>query len=328
MALGFGALAPTSPARADACVVRGADVSVADVQVTPDGAAPFSVNVAHTAVAATPGRTPGDHAIEVDGALVFAGTATALPYAMARPATTAAGMVHLSTAAELGSVRSRPGGVAATVTLAGHVHLRRVHLRCDALTLDAPPAPPSDAEQPEGDGSLWVPRGRRLTLRRFAGRGAVMRVRTDIPVLMTLVRRRRSGEHFEVVWTGADGSRLEGWVHRSEVTPMPLGSYGGTTGGSGTIGCRPGTVFAVGLYRGPARVAAGAPVFATRGGAQWATVGEAGEVEVLHFTGEQFVQLRRVTGLEEPAMCGELGHAWVPLATVSLPTDADTRRLR
>ncbi|NOY93206.1 MAG: hypothetical protein GXP55_18630 [Deltaproteobacteria bacterium] len=229
-------------------------------------------------------------------------------------------MLHLSTAARLDRVRGHAAGVVARVTLDGYVRVRRVALPCTALTLDAAPeAPVVETEMID----IWEPRGHTVTLRRLPGRGAALRVDLVEPGRPRFVRVAREGDYFEVRWTSRHGSRLRGWIHRSELQPMRAGSYSterfSATRGMGMCGHR---LVPPGPYSGPARVAAGTPVYASRQTRRpWATAHEI-EVEVVYFEGDPMVQLRRVPGIAEQCE-GLLLHAWVPRAAVTFPPDAN-----
>jgi len=312
-------LVPAVTARAQPCVVRGAHLSVSSVRVSPRGGVSFALALTDVSIAATPGAH--GHALHVDGSLVFDARAADLHYALSRQVTTAAGMLQLSTAAWLDGVRGHAAGVVARVTLDGYVRLRRVALPCAALTLDAGPEAPV-VETPMID--IWEPRGHTVTLWRLPGRGAALRVDLVEPGRLRFARLAREGDYFEVRWTSRHGSRLRGWIHRSELQPMRTGSCGtGTVPATGRMGLCGRHLVPTGLYSGPARVAAGTPVFASRQTRRpWATTHEL-EVEVVYFEGEPMVQLRRVPGIAE--RCEDLLHAWVPRAAVTFPPNANSR---
>jgi hypothetical protein len=279
-------------ARAQPCVVRGAHLSVPSVRVSPRGGASFALALTDVSIAATAGARPHAHALHVDGSFVFDARTADLRYALSRQVTTAAGMLHLSTAARLDRVRGRAGGVVARVTLDGYVRLRRVALPCAALTLDAAPEAPV-VETAMID--IWEPSGHTVTLRRLPGRGAALRVDLVEPGRLRFVRLARQGDYFEVRWTSRYGSRLRGWIHRSELQPMRTGSDSterfSATRGISMCGHR---LVPPGPYSGPARVAAGTPVYASRQTRRpWATAHEI-EVEVVYFEGDPMVRLRRV----------------------------------
>ncbi|NOY93205.1 MAG: hypothetical protein GXP55_18625 [Deltaproteobacteria bacterium] len=58
-------------ARAERCVVRGAQLSVRSVRVSPPGGASFGLALTDVSIAATPGARPHAHALHVDGSFVF-----------------------------------------------------------------------------------------------------------------------------------------------------------------------------------------------------------------------------------------------------------------
>lgn len=327
------ALAFASPraaqAQRPACEVRSPSLAVSQVMVSPPGAPSFELTVEGAEVTASLRGRRRAHAIHVRGPLEFDGTTTALTYSLKHSVSTSSRMVRLSATARLDRVWAAGDDARVDALLGFGVEVLRARVPCDALSLDGPPAVESVEDDVTGDGTFWVPRRRLLTLRRGPGVGSSVSVRASIPLLLSMRRLARRGEHYRLRWSTPDGSSIEGWVHRDTVRPMSHEGISGSTGGHGEPGCAPGgTRHEPGLYQGPARVQLGASVHVAPGRGEWAHfVGEQ-SVVVEHSEGAAWVRLAAVPGVFDRRSCGSLQHAWVRRELVTLPEDADQRRSR
>ena len=271
-------------------------------------------------VAATEELTPrAPHTVTLRGTLRFAATGD-LPVALYRSTRTGHGMVELAPSVALSRVQASGAQDARAEVDAGDVRFQALRLPCDSLVLGVRESLRETRDYVEGDRTYWISASRSLRLQRGPGRGPIVVARLAVREFVTLVRIARRAEWSRVRWSSGTGTSLEGWVRQRELAPVPPGDRG-STGGSGIGRCIGiGTHGGVDVYVGPARVHFAASVRDRPNGSTWATTDTAEPVEVAHWAGQPWVQLRRVPDFSE--RCGYLQHAWLALSDVDLPRNA------
>ncbi|HEY8925794.1 MAG TPA: hypothetical protein VIU64_15510, partial [Polyangia bacterium] len=237
LAVVAAALAPAS-ARAEGCIVRGEHVVLADVVVGAGDTDGVDIDGAR-ARAQLPATAQGSATVVVDDAVRFRGRRRNIWYTVARPVTTADGMVTLQAGAQVVKAHAGKGGVIAAAVmrfddvLPGENKdpdetIRGLLLPCAALTLDQPPesesdAPDDGAAQPqETEDSWWIEKkpARTRTLRAAP--------RADAPsiTMATIVEGQRftfrrvaqQGDWMRVSRSGA-GVTATGWIPRATLEP-------------------------------------------------------------------------------------------------------------
>ncbi len=302
------------------CAVHGRVVRLESVEVHPAG---WNLSIAVERTPATAQLRPGSTVADIDiaGTLEFRGETNNVPYVLSRDVDTLGSRVHLAPDAHIDRARAYQDGSLVDVTIDGRVEIRGLPVACDALSLDAPPALHSlpRVMRSHGDGTSWIAARNVVRLRALPG-STPLRVALHEPFMVTFERTATRGPWWHVQWLGMRGSSLHGWVHASELRPMPNGSYGSLLPrGHGT--CGRGRVGGPGIYFGPASVEAGTTVFASRGSGAWARVARADAVTVYSVATDPWVAIRAVPGLEDVHGCGELLHAYVLRSAVHFPDD-------
>lgn len=261
------------------------------------------------------------HRVVAHGTLRFVATGD-LPVALSRATVTGHGMVELAPNVTISRVRASGPDAVASVDL-GDVRLHSLRLPCESLVLGTRGSSAYAMDRDRGDWTFWISASRRLRLQAGPGRGPIIEAWLPVREFVMLTRMARSGEWSRVRWSTGTGSSLEGWVPQQDLAPVPPGDRAGYRVGRGTMGCRGGTPGGPRVYVGPARVRYDAPVRDRPGGVAWATTDTAEPVEVAHWEGEPWVQLRRVPDFAET--CNTLSHAWLALDDVELPANAHER---
>lgn len=312
------ALVP-APARAqDPCAVASDAADVNGIEVSPRGAAPFTVEVRGLPVQARATASPTRVDLRVGGPLSFEGRVRELSLRPVRPVRVAGGLVTLATEARLG--RPRCVGSALRVHAEPYlgVHLEAVRVPAAALTIDAPERLPLPSPSWESE-RVFLPRAGRIVVRASSRGGASVALRVELPQLLPLERLARANGASRVRARWSDGSAIEGWVdddaielmqgYTSATPAFPIGHGCGTTGGCGGMA----------LYCGPARLAPGTVVTATPEGGAWARAEQEVEVEVRWIRAEAWATVTRLPGVSDEGLCGQTGNAYVPASALTLP---------
>ena len=114
--LALAGLAALSHPAAAACRVRGEHVTLSDVVVHADRSTKFEVHLADIPARATIG-TGDEVRLDMSGAITFRGTRRNVWFTVARPVTTAGGVVRLAEGAEIVHARADGDSIVASVAL-------------------------------------------------------------------------------------------------------------------------------------------------------------------------------------------------------------------
>lgn len=210
----------------------------------------------------------------------------------------------------------------------------RVRLSCDDLRLpeQSPPRPPNHVFGGGGRTGhfieqmkerSWLPRGRVLELRNGDRYG------TKEPLILRITRPGiflftgiRDGSTVDIIWIRSSihigGIYLSGQVPLSQLREV-----------SAQVTEEPAPKLPPwqpercddppGVYRGPAKIAVGTPVYAQPGRGEWATILDDKDVEVRYKEGDPWAAVTVVPGLFERGGCDDLAHAWIATSALSRP---------
>ena len=232
---------------------------------------------------------------------------------------------HLEAGTLLLGVRGNRDGVVATASLFGDAiaEVRDLAIPCEALTLDYVES--ERATPPVARASTWGPRADTVTFRAQPGEGAAVSVgfRDGHRGVFDEIERRGRFHHLAV--RSPDGW-VVGWVDQRElVRSVPPRSRGSVLVGPADVPAPPGG------YSGPAKVAAGTPVYAADGGvAQWAVVPHDAVLGVVAKKDAMWIELsgsQRVGRVNSQLSYDLHGHAWIPASAVEIQ-DPGANRVR
>jgi len=317
---------------AGGCEVRGQAAVLDLVLVAPPGEPPIRLAIqgapATVRLSDADGRR-GVHQVAVGGALAFEGQAPAewAHFVTARPVTTAAGRVRLARGVALHDVAGAAGGAAtAMVEVDRAVRLPALPLPCAALGLDEPAAAEA-LDAPllgEGDGTHWVARGQRLSVRAAPGAGEPFTLEVEYPLGLPLSRVRAKGRFAQLdSWQPGAAVEVAGWVDEDEVDSYLPTGVTREPAEPETPAVEPTPPAPRGVYEGPASIAAGTPIYAQPAGrAPWATVRDDRTLTVRWRPRDRFVQVVSARGVR-----GLFGHAFIDRAAVRLPLPPGTWRV-
>lgn len=297
------------------------DDGFARVTVTPDGAPPFEIDISGAMRAQLGGERDG--VVTVSAPLALTATLRERTFRLSRSLELAGAMVHLRAGAFVNDVSGDRGGVTASVRLDAELvaELAGIEIPCDALALhdnDAAPLTP-----PASRPSTLGPRRDTMTLRAQPGAGASITLRFPEGKrgAFGLIERRGSLQH--LVLDGDDGW-VSGWVDKRDLARAKPGRKRlDTLFGFDAAPTPPGG------YSGPAKVAAGTPVYATSAGVgRWAVVTSDTVLYVVAQKDAAWIALEgalRVGTVTSTFAFDLPGHAWVPASAVELPDVARGR---
>lgn len=327
-----------APAAGPACIVRGDDVQLYDVIVSPQGAEPFTVELHGASVIATlPSHGVAPAALEVQGAISFKARRQNLWVTVLKEFKTPDGMVTLHLRARLVHARSDGDAVTGAAvlyspdTMAGELKeptetVYPVRVPCNLLGLSAAS---SDSPDPPEHQPLWwwrpARRANRILLRSQPDAGAPVRVLSFghcEPCFVNLKEIEHRGEWVLLERAPlVSGVAVTGWVPRSEL--RSIGKTGSDSNAEYCAGAHGGGLTPRQfvdpekrdrLYEGPVRVRAGAQVFTEPDGKAWGIVNAEAEFRVFYYRGEEWARLTRVPGIRVPAFL-----AFVRAADVIFP---------
>lgn len=297
------------------------DDGSARVTVAPDGAPAFEIHVIGAMRAQLGGERDG--LIAVSAPLAFTATLRERTFQLARSLELAGAMVHLRAGARVNDVSGNRHGVTASVRLDAELvaEIAGLEFPCDALALHDSDAAPLTA--PASRPSKLGPRRDTVTLRAQPGAGAAITL--SFPEgnrgAFGLIERRGPLQH--LVLDGSDGW-VSGWVDKRDLSRAKPGrDRRDELFGFDAAPTPPGG------YSGPAKVAAGTPVYATSAGVgRWAVVTSDSVLDVVAQKDAAWVALEgslRVGTVTSVFAFDLPGHAWVPAGAVEFPDVARGR---
>ena len=201
-----------------------------------------------------------------------------------------------------------------------------VTLPCSRVSLSPPERYLDDGAVPVsgGPGTLkWMPRSRTLKIRATptARPSAVIQMaeRSNVPLNELAVE----GDQIHVDRWFYGGSRIDGWVKRSDLVPWPTGKPAGVFGGrvARPSGSCPTPTWS---YRGRVKIAPGTPILTRPGGPPWGTVVDDRPIEVSLRADDAWAQITYVKGFylrsdTTPWNCDEdLDFAWIRRDAVTM----------
>jgi hypothetical protein len=315
------------------CEIRGQRVALDLVMVSPPGEAPFRLAVSGapaTVHLAPPADARAMHHAAVGGAVAFEGAAPGewAHFVTSKEIALAGGMVRLGRGVLLGDVRGGPGGGAiASVDVGGGVKLPSLAVPCAAIALDEPATADAIEAPKEGplDGTSWVAKERRLTLRsRPLATAPGYTVEVEYPSALVMSRARAAGR-FALLdsWQARSPIEVSGWVDDGEVEGYLPTMRGVTIPRRESPPVEPPPPADKGVYDGPATIPPGTVVYAAAGGrGPWAEVRSDKALRVRWKTDERWVQI-----VAAPGLGGIAGHGFIDRAAVRLPLAAGAWRV-
>lgn len=317
---------------AQACVRTSDDLEVPAVRVEADGR-PITVGLEHAQLSID----AADARAEVSRPLALVGVASVAWRTSESLAIERAIFIPSGTAVHPGA---RDGVLrVSNAPREDSVWWSGVPVRCEALELGPPQAPPSDWEsalatdRPTATGVTWAPRAGRLELRTRADTSAMTITLGGVGSWTSLTEVGREGSWVRLLVRLGGGVEIRGWARVVDLEPPPRGGIGGI-GGIGSRGCEPATAPPA-AFDGDVVLAVGLTIHASPGGASWARVPVATRAHVRYETGvvaggqewARIVSIEGVRALGGTSRCPatELSVAYVPADRLPIP---DLEQLR
>ena len=293
-----------APVAAPACVVSGT-VSFRNVRVRAPRAPEQSFAIEGFSATIAAGQR-GATRLHVVSPLVFdATTSEPVPWAIAHDADLLSRTLHVSPSTRILRLVANATGLRADLELAPGVRVRNVSIPCELLSLALPATGALPESIEVGD---LVPARRRLDVRATATGEVLVRVELSVTNAFAMQETARQGASVRVWHSFGTGAGIAGWVTASEVTPARAALSRDAPGEIIPPPQRPPCPDER-AFRG--RVAAGAPVYSSDDGAQWATVANSLEAS-LREEPDGWVAIRSVTGIRSPGRCPNItAHAFV-----------------
>jgi len=311
--LGYGV-----PAWAQSCEVPGRAYFPITVEAGPTS---FSLRLDGVRATAQPPPRGTQSAVRAKGVLQFKGHTDHVPYRVKGPLLAADGVVELADWTRIAAVRAKGNHAVVDADLGGGVTIRSLPLPCHAMTVAPLPKQSAPLSKPKCGETYWHTLEQRwVVFHALPGHGTRVHVELSRPedrLFVCEVDHKGAWLRVAVADTvHVVGGRITGWVPKALFRKV-RGTVGFTGGTSMPVGRRTrghATIGGTWLYRGPARLKTGAPVYVSPGGAQWATVRDSSiKVEVIIRKGNDWARLVKVPGLKL------LNRAWVPRSAVYLP---------
>jgi hypothetical protein len=316
-------IAPSSGPDAGTCRIAGPSASLT-VAVNAGGEE-LAVMVRGAPVTIIP-RGGGASAVEVTGALAFAGHVEGIELFPSAPVLVAGGVVQLGPMSVLQDTSPRGTDILArSVDIGPPFQLSEVTVPCSMLSFVGSGDPAEDAHRgarapalrshPRPDPCVYDTTPEVLDFHEHPGEGAHVRL-TGSTVVSELEHRGPWTRVATQDFVHMDGAQLTGWVEQARLTRIEggIGFSGGRSVPSPLLGESGRTVRATGpgVFHGLAHIDAGTAVFTLpTGGVAWATVRDGmADFEVFLKPGDE-----RADILRGPSLPG-LRNAWVPRAAV------------